>query len=175
MFNDTYFNGPYIQDIISTMYARDAMFTSTGNYNDRIFYHVLTNSNGDDTITMSDETENFNTELYRDGQYTLSVWAEDATGNRTVDSMNFFIFNDLGINTVKQSNFLIFPNPATDIVTIKSKSGKPTQAKLCDLTGRVLQDISIEGLSKNISVLNFQSGIYLLKFDDGRVIKLQKR
>ena len=175
MFNDTYFNGPYIQDIISTMYARDAMFTSTGNYNDRIFYHVLTNSNGDDTITMSDETENFNTELYRDGQYTLSVWAEDAAGNRTVDSMNFFIFNDLGINTVKQSNFLIFPNPATDIVTIKNKSGKPTQAKLCDLTGRVLQDISIEGLSKNISVLNFQSGIYLLKFDDGRVIKLQKR
>lgn len=175
MFNDTYFNGPYIQDIISTMYARDAMFTSTGNYNDRIFYHVLTNSNGDDTITMSDETENFNTELYRDGQYTLSVWAEDAAGNRTVDSMNFYIFNDLGINTVKQSNFLIFPNPATDIVTIKNKSGKPTQAKLCDLTGRVLQDISIEGLSKNISVLNYQSGIYLLKFDDGRVIKLQKR
>jgi hypothetical protein len=172
MFNDTYFSGPYIQDIINTMYARDATCMSTGNYNDRIFYHVLTNSNGDDTITLSDESENFNTELYAAGEYRLTVWAEDASGNRTVDSMNFSIIALLGINTEKQSAFSIFPNPASDVVTIKNNFGKPTQATLYDLTGRVLQNITIENNNTSINVQNYPNGIYFLKFEDSEVFKL---
>ena len=172
MFNDTYFSGPYIQDIINTMYARDATCMSTGNYNDRIFYHVLTNSNGDDTITLSDESENFNTKLYVDGEYRLTVWAEDAAGNRTVDSMNIFIINDLGINTEKQSAFSIFPNPASDVITIKNNSGIPTQAKLYDLTGRALQNIAIENNTTRINIQSYPNGLYFLKLNNSEVLKL---
>jgi hypothetical protein len=173
MFNDTYFSGPYIQDIINTMYARDATCMSTGNYNDRIFYHVLTNSNGDDTITLSDESENFNTKLYVDGEYRLTVWAEDAAGNRTVDSMNIFIINDLGINTEKQSAFSIFPNPASDVITIKNNSGIPTQAKLYDLTGRALQNIAIENNTTRINIQSYPNGLYFLKLNNSEVIKIR--
>jgi hypothetical protein len=86
--------------------------------------------------------------------------------------MNIFIINDLGINTEKQSAFSIFPNPASDVITIKNYSGIPTQATLYDLTGRVLQEISIDGLYTNINVLNYPKGLYLLKFDNAEMVKL---
>ena len=86
--------------------------------------------------------------------------------------MNFWIYNDLGINTEKQSAFSIFPNPASDVVTIKNNFGKPTHATLYDLTGRVLQNITIENNNTSINVQNYPNGIYFLKFEDSEVFKL---
>lgn len=172
MFNDTYFSGPYIQDIISTMYARDSTCMSTGNYGQREFYHILTNSNGNDTITALDSTENFNTLNYQNGEYIIKIWAIDAAGNRSEDSMNFFIDNIVGINSDKKSDFSVYPNPSNDFVYIKNISGKPTQAKLCDLTGRVLQEINVDGLYTNVDVQQYPNGLYLLKFENGTLLKL---
>lgn len=172
MFNDTYFSGPYIQNIISTMYARDASCMSTGNYNEREFYHILTNSNGNDTITSLDENESFNSQLYTNGEYVLKVWAVDAAGNRSIDSMNFFIDNFVGINSDKKAEFSVYPNPANDFVKIKNNSGKATHATLYDLTGRALQEIYIDENTAKINVQEYPEGLYLLKFDNAILLKL---
>lgn len=173
MFNDTYFNGPYIQDIINTMYARDATCMSTGNYSEREFYHILSNSNGNDTITVIDSLQNFNTLNYLNGEYLIKVWAEDAAGNRTEDSMIFFIDNFVGINSDKKSDFLVYPNPSNDFVKIKNNSGKATHATLCDLTGRALQEIYIDENTTIINVQQYPDGLYVLRFVDGDIRKLR--
>lgn len=173
MFNDTYFDGPYIQTIISTMYARDSSCMSTGNYGEREFYHVLTNSTGDDTVHLAEQSNSFHTVLYPNGVYVVRVWAVDAAGNRSIDSMDFSIDNFVGLNADKKSEFLVYPNPANNIVYIKNYAGQATHAKLCDLTGRILQEISIDGLYTNINVQQYPDGLYLLKFEDSTIQKLR--
>jgi len=165
MFNDTYFSGPYIQDIINTMYARDATCMSTGNYNNRIFYHVLTNSNGDDSITGIDSTLYFDSEMYPNGEYKLKVWAEDAAGNMIVDSMDFFIDNFLGINSLKNSTFSIYPNPAKEMVYIKNNSGKPSKLKLYNFAGIELQEIEMKEMNTSINLQGYPAGMYFLKLN----------
>ena len=163
MFNDTYFSGPYIQDIINTMYARDASCMSTGNYNERTFYHILSNSNGDDSITGIDSTLYFDSEMYPNGEYKLKVWAEDAAGNRTVDSIDFFIDNFVGINSNKNSAFSIYPNPAKEMVYIKNNSGKPSKLKLYNFAGIELQEIEMKEMNTSINLQGYPAGVYFLK------------
>lgn len=165
MFNDTYFSGPYIQDIINTMYVRDASFMSTGNYNERTYYHILSNSNGDDTITTNEETENFDTQLLSNGEYVLKVWAEDAAGNITVDSMDFIIDNFVGINSIQKSSFSISPNPANDVVYIKNNSVKRSKVKIYNFAGVELQEIELKEMNSTINLLGYPAGVYFLKLN----------
>lgn len=168
MFNDTYFSGPYIQDIINTMYARDASCMSTGNYNERTFYHILSNSDGDDSITGIDSTLYFDSEMYPNGEYKLKVWAEDAAGNRTVDSMDFFIDNFVGINSNKNSAFSIYPNPAKEMVYIKNNSGKPSKLKLYNFAGIELQEIEMKEMNTIINLQGYPAGMYFLKLNSDK-------
>lgn len=174
MFNDTYFNGPYVQDIINTMYSRDATCFSTGNYDDRFFFHILTNSNGDDTITGIDSNLIFNSTNYPNGDYVLTVWAMDAAGNTTVDSMRFTINNFVGINADEKNKFNIYPNPTNGILTIQMRENKTSALKVVDMFGRVIGEFKIDVVNHSIDVSNLPSGMYLLMFDDGYSLKLLK-
>lgn len=172
MFNDTYFSGPYVQDIINTMYSRDATCFSIGNYNDRDFYHILTNSNGDDTITAADAAASFNTALYPNGQYVLYVWAMDPAGNTTVDSMTFSIDNFVGINIDENNLLNVYPNPTDGKLTIQMQENKTSEVKVMDMFGRVVGEYVIDKMRNTIDVSNLPSGMYLLKFEGGFSVKI---
>lgn len=164
MFNDTYFNGPYIQTIIETMYARDASCMSTGNYNDREFFHVLTNSNGDDTIANNEIDYNFNSTLYPNGNYVLKVWAVDAAGNLSADSMQFTIDNFVGINSQKQNDLKIYPNPTKGTIFIHSSSNTMLNNESFNIyssDGRLVQSGTIS--NNQIDVSSLVNGFYVLK------------
>jgi Secretion system C-terminal sorting domain len=174
MFNDTYFSGPYIQEIINTMYSRDAVCFSTGNYDERFFFHILSNSNGDDTITLADAEQNFNTTLYPNGDYILTVWAMDAAGNTSADSMLFTINNFVGINTDKKNNISVYPNPSNGTLYIKSKENKSSELKVLDMFGRVVGEYTIDAINYTMDISSLPNGIYLLMFEDGASLKILK-
>jgi murein DD-endopeptidase MepM/ murein hydrolase activator NlpD len=174
MFNDTYFNGPYIQDIINTMYSRDATCFSTGNYDDRFFFHILSNSNGDDTITTADAEQNFNTTLFPNGDYLLRVWAMDAAGNMSTDSMVFTINNFVGINATRKNNFSIHPNPSSGVYHLKNTSGKASVVKVMDVMGKEVKTFTTEGVYDTFDLSELSNGMYLLMFEEGSSLKLIK-
>lgn len=174
MFNDTYFSGPYIQDIINTMYSRDAVCFSTGNYNERAFYHILTNSNGDDTITAIDSTLILNTTTLPNGDYFVEAWATDAAGNTTTDTMHFTINNFVGINTDEKNNFNIYPNPTNGMLSIQMRENKTSVLKIIDLFGREVGEFNVDKVNHTIDVSNLPSGLYLLMFEDGASVKFMK-
>ncbi|WAC40294.1 LamG-like jellyroll fold domain-containing protein [Pedobacter sp. SL55] len=90
---------------------------------------------------------------------------------------------DLGVKTVSFSIKNIvkaFPNPAIDKVDVTFSAGIYNAAKLTDINGRVLQQISISKLQQSItlSIGNYAKGLYLLQLSGGqekstqRIVKL---
>ncbi len=113
---DTYFSNYWTDIVLNTIYSRDATCYSIGNYDEREYYHIITNSNGDSLITEEDEAEIFDSTDFLDGAYWLKVTARDASLNTTVDSM--IIYFDNGISSTEEvivnSDIYLFqnyPNP----------------------------------------------------------------
>ncbi len=78
-----------------------------------------------------------------------------------------------GVNTSsKESRYEVYPNPTSDLIHIKKSTAKSNRVQLVDLTGRVLQEVVLDGLYTTIDIQNYPSGMYLLKFDDGLIVKV---
>ena len=72
------------------------------------------------------------------------------------------------IEETKKEAFRIFPNPAKDVITIKSEnSTSNSEIKLFNITGTLIyQSTFID--SKQIDVSSFDQGIYILKITSER-------
>ncbi len=113
---DTYGDGQTDSMILNTIYSRDNTCYSTGNYDEREYYHIITNSNGDSLITAEDAEENFNSEITVDGQYWIKVIISDAANNVVSDSMLVYFNNGIVENSDNYVselpfNLLLYPNP----------------------------------------------------------------
>ncbi len=92
---------------------------------ERNFYHILTNSDGDSMIDLSEKNLSLQTASFPDGNYRIYVEALDPSGNAQTDSMDFQIRNDpVGISAEPNQRpqvYRLYPNhpnpfnPATSI------------------------------------------------------------
>jgi Secretion system C-terminal sorting domain len=95
--------------------------------------------------------------------------------NILLDNYNFAISNpclpsNINLRISKQNNTdadicMLFPNPASDLITIKSKI-KFTNASIYinDLSGRILKQVIVNDLfDYNIDVSEFLSGLYMVR------------
>ncbi len=85
-------------DNVDVIYREDAIFDTEGDYNARVFYHVITNTDGDSVIEVSDTSGCWRTTEFDNGSYWVRVFIADrdgyTTGNYDVeDSMLVEIFN----------------------------------------------------------------------------------
>ncbi len=80
---------------------------------------------------------------------------------------NFFLSNN---NFEENNKFNVYPNPATDLITINSKNAIE-EIKIYDVLGRIVySENKINELEMNIDVSNFNKGNYFIKFkSDGKI------
>ncbi len=71
---------------------------------------------------------------------------------------------------MNKSNFIVYPNPVEDVLHLTKKSN----FEIYDLNGVKVLDASSKKTNK-ANVENLSSGIYILKSQDGQVIKFNKR
>jgi hypothetical protein len=72
----------------------------------------------------------------------------------------------LGVNDNSISNFAVAPNPATEVVTVTSKTEPIAQVEIFNVLGQKIMDLNFtESLSENINVSNLQSGMYVMKIN----------
>ena len=76
-----------------------------------------------------------------------------------------------GIDDVDEVAVRVYPNPATDYITVSGAEGK--QAELFDLTGRRVMEFTVSGASCTVSVAALPAGIYMLRID-GEAVKVIK-
>jgi hypothetical protein len=85
--NYSFYNSTAYQPYAGVIYQRDnTLLPSSWMDTERNFYHNLTNSNGDSLIELSEKALAFNTSLYSDGDYRITVEVYDEAGNFDIDS-----------------------------------------------------------------------------------------
>lgn len=199
---DTYHSGVIDDMILNTIYSRDATCYSIGNYDEREYYHIITNSNGDSLITEEDAAESFDSSQFPDNYYYFKVTARDASLNTTIDSM-LVMFNN-GISNsedhlLSTTNYQLsnYPNPFNPSTTISfelnTENIEDIELIIYNLKGQKVRDISsslchpepVEGRGENKYSISWNgtdqtnqpvsSGIYFYRLRiDGKDIKSRK-
>jgi|GEM_PF-473615 len=72
---------------IGVVYSTQSPFTTQGDYNSRIYYFIVTNTDGDGVIESTDANQSWQTGNCSPGDYWVYVRAGDVGGNVVTDSM----------------------------------------------------------------------------------------
>jgi hypothetical protein len=80
---------------------------------------------------------------------------------------NFTIINNLGINTIKQDEFILYPNPASDVVYLQMKANTQLagmKVKVVNLLGQVIEEMPIQNTTTELSTKNWgAAGVYFVQ------------
>lgn len=179
------YNGSsYHQILPPIMYRMDSKCTmkSAWTESNRTFYHVVTNNNGDSTITSSDKNEALDTKQFGDGDHWITVEMQDAAGNVTVDSQQVYFDNgityiDNVISAGKSPAFKIFPGTGANgticRMSINLKEESRCNITLYGLSGKVISVILNETLTAGNHTINsdilhtLPEGLYLVSLKTG--------
>ncbi|QOD60889.1 T9SS type A sorting domain-containing protein [Polaribacter haliotis] len=80
-----------------------------------------------------------------------------------VDNVYFYKSNTASIKDNTLANLSLYPNPATNFVTI-SADNTIDKVSVYNILGKTVKTISVNDTSKNIDISDLNSGIYLIKF-----------
>ncbi len=170
-----YSTGGNYKKYVPAYYHVSRQFPGMG-WSDRDRHHlqVITNSDGDTSLTLEHQRNALNTALYNDGNYRIYVEAVDAALNSSIDSMDV-VFNN-GINGIKINgtktitDFVvnsIIPMANTFQVSYSVPFASKIQLTLYDATGAKLSTLVSEGVSKGKHTVTvnkmISQGMYFIK------------
>lgn len=75
------------------------------------------------------------------------------------------VVNKTGVDNIQNESFLVYPNPANDLLYFRTKTGKAVQYSLCNLSGKLL--LSGETSKGVVDVSQVRKGFYILQINDG--------
>lgn len=146
---DTYFGGPIDPFLVGLLYKRDTTCWTQGDYDNREFYHIITNSDGDDVYETSDLAKAWDTAAIPDADYVIRVTATDAAGNAASDSMTVTTDNGNASDVPEaEASFVSldrpFPNPASGPVTLSYSlpSAVRVQLSVYAPSGRLVRSLT---------------------------------
>lgn len=84
---DVYQGGPFFVFLTQLLYKTDTVCKTQYNSLKQEFYHVITNSDGNEIYELSDQWQSWDTTTVPDGEYVVQVTARDVAGNETTQSM----------------------------------------------------------------------------------------
>ena len=105
---------------------------------------------------------------------TYWVRVNDNKGCTGSDTIEIKIKTPIGINILKQSGIMVYPNPATDVLNIESENMPITYVSLMDIQGRIILSKKMKGLKITISTSELSGGNYILKIHNETTVKTVK-
>jgi murein DD-endopeptidase MepM/ murein hydrolase activator NlpD len=188
-----FYSSSSYQPYATVIYKRDAILHGSSWMDTvRNFHHVVTNSNGDSSIELSEKNLAFSTTNHIDGDYRLFIEVFDEAGNSAIDSMEVVFKN--GIVSVTENNNSIrkyhleqnYPNPFNPKTFIRFSIPRSefTQLIVYDALGRKIAILVNESLkSGNYEIVwpaptenasNYPSGVYYYKLTSGNYKTIKK-
>ena len=183
-----FYSGGNYEPYATVMFKRDAVLTPTSwMETQRNFHHVITNSNGDSILTLSERNLALSTTDFYDSEYRIYVEAFDQSGNSSIDSMDVYFNND--ISSVDDKNIPVvfslsqnYPNPFNPSTTISWQSpiGSWQTIKIYDVLGSEVETIVDEykeaGFHSKLYIVNSKlpSGVYFYRIQAGSFTETKK-
>lgn len=159
-------NSVYSKLMTNTIYSFDQTCLSKSDYNNRHFYHIISNSNGGDSITAQSKDLFFKSTDYPDGQYYFKLIAKDAKMNVSMDSMIISINNAGAINTSVQNvaDITVFQNSSNNCIVIKLPLNGKSMLTIYNAKGQqVYISENIADPELKIQTDNWQRSVYIYK------------
>lgn len=96
----------------------------------------------------------------------------DSSGCHYTDTVTI-TKNSAGINSISNTTFRVFPNPANDRITIDNIGNLPIAFQMINALGQVVITVKVEAQDmKEMDIRSMSNGIYLLKSDSGAEFRL---
>ncbi len=190
--NHTYdfYAGFHYEDYAPLIYKKDYLLPAPSWMNeDRDYYQILTNNNGDSIADLPETELAFATTDFYDGDYRIFIEAWDVYGNNTVDSQDVVFINGIipAIDPISDNDkFFVYqnvPNPFSDFTTIKyylpPDAGKEVIITIYDSQYRQIKKyINLQpaiGINQTvIDVKSLPCGIYYYIVEAGKYKNVNK-
>ena len=78
------------------------------------------------------------------------------------------------VNQLKESNFEVYPNPASTNVKVVFESEQPATLDVYNVTGSKIQSITLAEKETTVSLAGFPKGSYLFKLSSNEVTQTKK-
>jgi hypothetical protein len=134
-------------------------------------YLVVAGSNGDggasnDLVVGTAGVSEAQTSFYLD--LTDNTWYY--TTSTPMVRMNFSPANVEEVNSV---NLSVYPNPASDVITVSSTLTEGT-ITVTDVAGKLVKSTELNGLSTTINTTGLNNGVYYVTVSNGSVTSTEK-
>ena len=108
--------------------------------------------------------------------YNFNTQGADMQANIDNPVINFLKTTTTGAKENKLATVNIYPNPAKDVIHINTGKQKITALHICDIYGKRVLEMEVKGHEEliNISLENFESGIYFITISGNEVNQTQK-
>lgn len=97
------------------------------------------------------------------GNYFWRVMALNECGSSPYSETATFSVLPVGVETLAEGSFLMFPNPASDHVFIASPGAPGERLLLADAAGRIVKRVDVNGAGIQVDVSDLAAGIYLVR------------
>nr|WP_299207707.1 S8/S53 family peptidase [uncultured Brumimicrobium sp.] len=101
------------------------------------------------------------------GYYSVAIQGPD-----NCKSFSNAIEWTLNVSKEHQSTLVIYPNPANNILNIKTEGEYLLQFEITNITGQKVMSSPIHGQKQNIDITHLSSGAYLIKVESNKGIKV---
>lgn len=96
------------------------------------------------------------------------------TGSLSLVLDNFSITQTLSVDSIDESKFVVYPNPASDVIAINSSDYTFNNVQILDLNGRIVKTATFENVSEaSLNIASLSAGVYLINIsnESGAVTK----
>ncbi len=101
------------------------------------------------------------------GTYSITMVA--TSGSTVTRTFNLTVLPFLDINENVRNNFIMYPNPATNVITVKGEFESNESVSIHNILGQLVMNKAITSNEQSIDVSNLASGVYTVTFNTAKV------
>ena len=140
-----------------------------------IFYNIAGTWEQIAKLTAPDAASNdyFGMSVSISDDYVIAgVYRDDDNGTNSGSAYIFDNVESIGISNLSKLGIEIYPNPTTGFFTIETESN--FEITISDISGKIIQHLSVDSFLKTIDISAQSSGIYFIKFQNNKTVKTVK-
>ena len=102
------------------------------------------------------------------GDYTITITATSGSSS-VVRTFTLTITANLGIEDATKNNFVLYPNPANNVVNIKGEFYSNESITIYNMLGQVVLKKAVISNEESIDITTLANGVYTMSFNNAKV------